>query len=264
MAQCRVSRLLLFSLCCLPFALGAQVPMQVPSDTLLAGISERGRLLVQYDLALRIASRLVRPVAMASDSMNASLAHLQSDGKWIVRFGRVTAAEDTFFVRHQVAQVEADSFMVVPAPVPAAAAGEDLLALRAVRTAAKVFRGVVPNYNISVLPRSGGGFWVYFLPAQTRSDAFTYGADARYQISANGDTILARRQMHATLMNTPARADAVAGMHTAILDDVPEDSDVFLAMARFPYKSEVIATPHYNYEIHIDGSITYQRANRGP
>jgi hypothetical protein len=47
------------------------------------------------------------------------------------------------------------------------------------------------------------------------------------------------------------------GYHTAILDDIPEDTDVFHVLAREPKVPELVVTAKYVYRILIDGSIHY-------
>ncbi len=48
------------------------------------------------------------------------------------------------------------------------------------------------------------------------------------------------------------------GVHNHILDDVPEDTDVFLAMTRKPLVCEMIITWEYTYKVCPDGSIKYE------
>src|SRR5260370_42097444 len=48
------------------------------------------------------------------------------------------------------------------------------------------------------------------------------------------------------------------GVHKHILDDIPEDTDVFLAMTRKPSTPEIIITWEYTYMLNPDGTIKYQ------
>lgn len=48
------------------------------------------------------------------------------------------------------------------------------------------------------------------------------------------------------------------GVHNHILDDVPEDTDVFFAMTRKPSMPELIVTWEYTYMVYPDGTIKYQ------
>jgi hypothetical protein len=47
-----------------------------------------------------------------------------------------------------------------------------------------------------------------------------------------------------------------------VVDDVPQDSDVFLVLVGHPRRPELIATEHYDYEIAVDGSITWRVGER--
>ena len=51
----------------------------------------------------------------------------------------------------------------------------------------------------------------------------------------------------------------VAGVHTAVMDDVPEDTDVFYVLTRSPRIPEIIVTENIFYEIRIDGTIVRRR-----
>jgi hypothetical protein len=48
------------------------------------------------------------------------------------------------------------------------------------------------------------------------------------------------------------------GYHNHILDDVPEDTDVFYAMTRKPSAPEMIITWEYTYMVNSDGTIKYE------
>ncbi len=50
---------------------------------------------------------------------------------------------------------------------------------------------------------------------------------------------------------------AEGGFHAAVVDDVPEDTDVFYVLTRQPSIPEIIATRNYVYRIDVTGSILY-------
>ncbi|MEP7326877.1 MAG: hypothetical protein ABI836_13070 [Gemmatimonadota bacterium] len=52
------------------------------------------------------------------------------------------------------------------------------------------------------------------------------------------------------------------GDRAAILDDIPEDTDVLLVLTRRPALDELVITQHYVYTIHLDGSITWTNRNQ--
>ena len=45
----------------------------------------------------------------------------------------------------------------------------------------------------------------------------------------------------------------------AVLDDVPEDTDIFYVLTRKPAMPEMVATEHFMYEIATDGSIALKK-----
>ena len=47
------------------------------------------------------------------------------------------------------------------------------------------------------------------------------------------------------------------GFHVAVVDDVPEDSDVFYVLSRKPTIPEMIATRNFVYRIGVTGTIDY-------
>src|SRR5574341_757560 len=234
----------------------------VPSDTLLAGITARGRLLAAYDQAAwhgTDAVLAVVPETALAKVGNAMVAMEEGDGSWKVLFGRLTAARDTFYLLYQARPTtRRDSFTVVPHDPPTPLLGAERRVAAAMQLAAADFGVPQRRYNSYVLPRSDGGYWVYFLPAQVDAREFPHGADVRYRVDSTARDILEKHPMHRGLLNLALPDSAVAGLHTVLLDDVPQDSDVFLVLARWPRRRELIATAHYNYEIALDGSITWQ------
>lgn len=101
---------------------------------------------------------------------------------------------------------------------------------------------------------------MYLVPAQTRAGVFPLGGDVRYRVSADGRTIKAKRRLHNTILEiaTPApRGSAIltGTMHTAVLDNVPEDTDVFHVLAREPKMPEYVATDTFFYRIDVSGKI---------
>lgn len=243
-------------------ALEAQAPSP-PADTTLEGISARGRLLAAYDAAAwRATDAALQRIVAAS--VNGYIAR-RGVGSWDVLFGRLTSGTDTFLVAATVTEPETEgSRTVVFHDPPIVASDADLRAFRARSTAVRAFearpRSYTGPYNVYVLPRSGGTWWAYFLPAQTQLGVYPHGGDVRFVMSADGRTVLEVHQMHNTVLQMQVPAEAVAGMHTVVTANVPQDSDVFLVLVRQPPKPELIATEHYHYQIHIDGTITWRPA----
>jgi hypothetical protein len=53
--------------------------------------------------------------------------------------------------------------------------------------------------------------------------------------------------------------ELVAGMHTHVLDDVPEDTDVFHALTRKSAVPEIIRTERFLFVVDADGDIKFLR-----
>ena len=240
--------------------------LSAPSDTLLAGITMRGRMLAAYDQAAWHASDAVLALTPESTLVkvgNTMLAQQQPDGRWRVLFGRLTDAQDTFnLVFEALPTARWDSFAVRVHTPPVPLVGAERTAASALHVAMRDFGKPERPYNSYVLPRTDGAFWVYFLPAQTEAAVFPHGADVRYLIDSSAHRVIEKHPMHHALLNLALSDSAVAGLHTVLVDDVPQDSDVFLVLARRPAKHELVATANYNYEIALDGSITWRAADR--
>jgi hypothetical protein len=114
-------------------------------------------------------------------------------------------------------------------------------------------------YNQAVVSNADGTFLVYFLPAQTKVGIFPLGGDVRFKVSAGGDKILETRQLHRSIIEFKVLQGAKieSGYHTAVLDDIPEDTDVFHVLAREPKVPEMVVTQKYVYQIEVDGTIKY-------
>jgi hypothetical protein len=50
----------------------------------------------------------------------------------------------------------------------------------------------------------------------------------------------------------------VAGVHKHVVSDMPEDTDVLHVLTQDPRQPEFVATPHFFFEVHADGSITVE------
>jgi len=193
------------------------------------------------------------------------IAMERGDGSWAVFFGRLTSASDTFYLAYQALPTSRpDSFAIQTHVPPVPLVGRERSAAAALHTALADFGAHQRPYNSYVLPRADSTFWVYFLPAQTNAADFPHGADIRYLVAADARGIIEKHPMHRTLLNLALPANAVSGLHTVVVDDVPQDSDVFLVLARHPRRPEVIGTEHYDYEIAPDGSITWRLGERHP
>jgi hypothetical protein len=101
-------------------------------------------------------------------------------------------------------------------------------------------------------------------PGQTKAGIYPLGGDARYLVSVDGTRILAKRQMHKSVIESrpPKGKKVEAGFHTHVLSDLPEDSDVLHVLQQNPSVPEFVSTSHFLYEIAADGSIQVKKAKK--
>jgi hypothetical protein len=133
-------------------------------------------------------------------------------------------------------------------------------AAKGFETALKDYPGATRPYNVYALPSETGQLYVYVLPAQTQDGIYPLGGDARYTFTADGNTVIEKRQMHKTIIennvNDPKIKKIEAGFHTHVLSNVPEDSDVFYVLTRKPSIPEYIGMLDKKiYIVHTDGTI---------
>jgi len=174
---------------------------------------------------------------------------LNEDG---TRFAITYEADEQATLREFTAQQE---------PEELADQGFFLYAARAIEVAMKDFGGASRPYNIAVLPAPSEQMYVYLYPAQTKARVYPLGGDVRYLVSADGIKILEKRQMHKTILETAPSAGkkVVSGVHTHVLSDLPEDTDVFHVLTQDPPMPEFVGTPHFMYQVRTDGTIQIER-----
>ena len=238
-------------------------PRTPPTADSLDQISYRGYLLWQYDYVAWAASdsvNLRHPPAGVASRMVARQRGERRD-RWDVAFGRLSANRDTFYVAYEVRQQQNDpnNFDVVELTPARADVGYYAAAARAI-SIAKDDYGTLPRpYNSAVIERPNGMLWVYLMPTQTEPGFYPLGGDVRYPFPADGRQIAAKRQLHKAIIEY--RADKVsassiqAGTHTAILDNIPEDTDVFHVLTRQPSVPEYVMTEAFLYSISPKGNI---------
>ena len=232
----------------------------------LAEITARGRLLAEYDAAAWVATDAVLATKPDESRMGRYIARKTADG-WAVGFGRLNEKRDKFLIAYEATRrTGTKEFTVQKHDAPKEDAGFYLNAARAVETALADFRGQPRPHNVAVLPAASGQMHVYVLPAQTEAGVYPLGGDVRYLVSADGSKIVERRQLHKSIIEfrTPPEGEKVeGGFHTAVLDDVPEDTDVFHVLVRRPPVPEWVGTKKYVYRIEPDGTITYVMTAEG-
>jgi hypothetical protein len=250
----------------LAFALAVGLPIATlalpktspkPSEQTLAEISARGIELAQYDQAAWHATDAVQASQPAESKVERFIARKTPSGTgWIVDFGRLNSTSDKFLVAYEALQTDAPEHFEVKMFEPEREdSGFDLAAVLAIDLSLKDFGEATRPYNVAVLPAPSEGLFVYVYPAQVKDGIYPYGGDVRYLISADGKTLIVKRQLHKAVLEFNANAATVAGYHVHVLSDLPEDTDVFLVMERHPKVPEYVGAGGRNFIIGIDGKV---------
>jgi hypothetical protein len=245
----------------LAFLSSAQGQRKEPgSEAELKAITERGKLLWEYDTAAWYSSDAIQALLPAEGSVRRYVGK-KTEGGWVVAYGRFNEEHNKFIVAYEAIQQSTPrDFKTVKHDPPLADQGFYFAAANALETGIAAFTGGGRSYNAAVLPAPKNQFWVYLVPAQTNIKVWPLGADVRYLISDDGLHIVETRQLHKSIIEygSPKQGETIeAGYHTAVLDELPEDTDVFLVLSRKPSVPEWIATRTYVYRIDPDGKINY-------
>jgi hypothetical protein len=235
-----------------------------PAKEELAAIAERGRLLYEYDQASWHASDAVQMANPKSVEGQRYIAKKEA-GKWTVVFGKLNEDRSRFRVSYEAEeQATLRQFAMRPEPAEREDEGFFLYAARAIELAMKDFGAASRPYNVAALPAPSEQLYVYLYPAQTKARVYPLGGDVRYLVSADGTKTLEKRQMHKTILETgPVTGKkVVSGVHTHILSDLPEDTDVFHVLTRDPPVAELVGTAHFTYQVKTDGTIQIEEKRK--
>jgi len=242
-----------------------------PPASELAAITERGRKLSEYDAAVWHASDGVQTANPKTTDGQHYLAQ-KENGRWTVVFGALNHEKTEFLIGYEAEQTAKPREFAVKQDEPAKEGqGFYLFAARALELALADFGPANRPYNSAVLVESARGeiespglLYVYLYPAATKAGIYPVGGDVRYLVTADGLKILAKRQMHKTVVeNPPAKGKkVVSGFHTHALSDEPEDTDVLHVLQQDPPLPEMIGTQHFLYEIAADGAIRVRRQKK--
>jgi hypothetical protein len=229
-------------------------------DPVMPEVTARGRMLYEYDQAAWHASDALQPANPPKESLGRYIAK-KTDAGWTVGFGHLNDTRDKFLVAYEAAQgATLQDFTVKKLEPPREDTSFYLVAARAIDTALHDFRGEKRPYNVAVLHAPSDQLYVYILPAQTQNGVYPLGGDARYLVSPDGNAIIEKRQLHKSIIENrgdiPKGTTSEGGVHTHVLSNVPEDTDVFYVLSRKPSEPEYVAGRDQSlYEISVDGSI---------
>lgn len=237
---------------------------ELPSKSDLAVITTRGRMLAEYDAAVSQAYDALRPLSPTKELVTRYIAR-KTDNGWVVDFGRVNEARDSFLVAFVATQGSTPKgFTVKTQNPPTPQQGFDLQAAIAIETCMGDFGRTQIPYHVFVLPSGQNQLYVYLLPAQTKERVYIYGGDVRYQVSSDGLTIVEKHPMHKSILQSDSKAipqgtKLAGGFHVHVLSEVPEDNDVLMVLARKPAVPETVGSKGHAYQIALDGTITVMK-----
>jgi hypothetical protein len=235
-----------------------------PSAQELMAITERGIALNEYDQAIWHATDAAQTANPKTVEGQRYIAK-KENGRWNVMFGKLNADKSLFQIYYEaIQQTKPQEFVITKEAAERADSGFYLFAARAIEVALGDFRGEKRPYNVAVLPAPEAQLFVYVYPAQTKARIYPLGGDVRYLMSADGTKIVEKRQMHKSVIEpaSPRKEKVVVGMHTHVLSDLPEDTDVFHVLTQDPRVQEMVGTPHFLYEVRSDGTITIEKTRK--
>jgi hypothetical protein len=231
-----------------------------PTQEELAAITERGKMLYEYDQAAWHATDAVQTANPKTVQGQQYIAK-KENGKWKVVFGRLNEDRNRFAIAYEADQQSNTREFAVKEPEKREDERFFLCAARAIETAMKDFGGAGRPYSVAVLPGPTEQLYVYLYPAQTKARVYPLGGDVRYLVNADGTMILEKRQMHKTIIEAgplPGKK-VVSGVHTHVLSDLPEDTDVFHVLTQDPPIPEFVGTANFLYEVKADGTIQIKK-----
>jgi hypothetical protein len=225
----------------------------------LAAISERGRMLAEYDTAAWNATDAVRTLKPDETKVRRYLARKTEDG-WIVVFGKLNDEQSQFLISYEAtAQSAGSKFRAKALKNPRVDDDFYLRAARATDIAFAAFGTPSRPYNVAALVAPEGQWWVYLVPAPAQFGVWPLGGDVRYLISSDGKQIRETRRLHKGIIEAgPIReGKAEAGYHTHVLSSVPEDTDVFFVLTRQPRVPEYVMAGDFMYKIETNGVVRF-------
>jgi len=234
-------------------------------------------MLYEYDEAAKHATDVLMATHPTEENIGDHLCR-QAQAGWECVFGRMDSERGRFLIGYQALTTgNAREFKVSHYNPPREDAEFYFRAAKATLQGLQDFKPAEGPYHTMVLPGPTNGLYVYFVPTQTRPGFYRQGGDARYLISADGGSIVQKRQLHASILemripseeelnsDSKLKPDAKGGhteishfAHTHVLSDVPEDTDVLAVLSRKPSLPELVATGACKgYRVDTNGKIKY-------
>lgn len=229
-----------------------------PNQADLDRVTALGRQLAQYDANAADSTDAVMALRPPRSAMGLYVG-LLVNGQWVFTFGHLDESQQAFLIAYEARRGDTGRHEVSALDPAKADTGAWAASARAQTAAESDFaRASHPaaNYNIASLIQPDGTIYVYLYPGQTSNAELVYGADWRYTYSSDGRTLIERRQLHKALLRMTLGGNAVAGVHSDILSDIPVETDVFWVLLRQPAMPEYVSAGGWTFKIATDGSIT--------
>lgn len=248
-----MKRILFFSFFLFFFCTGLYAQ---PPQKILDEISSRGKLLAEYDSVSWIATDVVLATQPDKTLVKRYIAR-KTGNEWEVVFGALNEAKDAFVIHYKYTNNLESAKKDRPPINDTDFYYKSAMAIESALADFNEINSYDRAFNVAILPHETNSY-VYIYTAPIKKNIYPLGGDWRYLISSETFKILEKRQLHKAILEPEAPPpDTKTGYHIAVLDDIPEDTDVFYVLSRKPSVPELIASMKYVYKIATDGSITY-------
>ncbi len=226
----------------------------------LAGVTDRGRALYAYDQAAWHATDAFFELKPNTEGLTHYIC-VKGPSGWVVTFPKWNEMHDKLLVVYEATESALGKYEARAFDQPWEASDALVAKERALELALTDFGHHNRPYNSAVLPAPAGNLFIYLYPGQTKDTVWPLGGDVRYTISPDGKQIVEKRELHKTILDIEFKPDVhpVAGYHTHILSEVPEDTDVLYVLNRRPLIPEFIGTAKQKFVVQVDGSITVEK-----
>jgi len=205
----------------------------------LEEVTLRGRMLHAYDQAAWHGTDAVRPLMQDVQNLGELISGYvvkHENNHFHVGFGRLSEDKSEFITVFEAYLDNQYSVMEVfkhEEPVYSTCFYHDAMMARQA-----VLEGFDPPeqvaYNTAVIPGPGDSIYVFMMPAQPAINVYYLGADFRYTFDTTSATITDTTRLHNSMQTIDLRSQAPLTMSTAILTDIPTETDVFFAISRPP------------------------------
>jgi hypothetical protein len=242
------------------FVMGSRASGQTKDKDLkayLAGVTERGRALYDYDQAAWHGTDTFFALHPDTNGLTHYVCTKTPKG-WMVTFPKWNVMHDRLLVAYEALESGGAGRFEARGYDPPREGPDDLIAKeRALELALATFPRPDRPYNSAVLPAPGGNLYVYLYPGQVKDTIWPLGGDVRFTMSADGKQIIETRQLHKAILDMESKPEehAVAGYHVHILSDVPEDTDVLYVLNRKPAMPEYIGAGKHIFVVDTGGTI---------